>query len=161
MLRQALALKDPRRRQQVVVALALTAGAGLTYSEHANVKRQDVTVDLDVVFVALDGRNIPVRALYRGSLLEALSGLAPEEYVTAARGDSARSVVSMFAKSHGVTLWNPTRATNTWRVFQMSRVPLPVLLRGVGVSASHLQSLVSYCDEVSDLTALIDDEGEI
>lgn len=147
LLRQAQALKSTSRAAHLTACLSLMAGAGITSGELQRITWADINVTEEgTVTVTVDGRTIPVLNRYAHALRTLAQGADPSELVVPpARADTALVRMNEYARSHGMTGWSTTRAVNTWRITQMSRVPLPVLLRGTNRSASHIAQLLVHC----------------
>ena len=64
--------------------------------------------------------------------------------------DVGIGAMNSYGISHGMTDWNIWRAVATWRVYQLSRVPLPVLARGLRLSPRYLSGLLEHCPAVDD-----------
>ena len=162
LLDAATSLRSKRRRREMTVVVALTCGAGLTGAEITRTRWADITYDGDTAFVAVAGRTIPVLSAYAPALASAAGGQDPEAKVLVNTSDNGVWALHTYAREHGMDGWDVWRATNTWRVFQLCRVPLPVLARGLGLSSAHLAGLLAHCPEPDDdgLAALGDATGE-
>lgn len=153
-------LKSSRRRAELTAAVALMCGAGLTGPEVARCTFDDINVDTEGrVRVTVAGRQLPVRARFAEGLASLSADAAAGTPVWVNSTDSAVCRLHAYARSHGMAIWDPWRATNAWRVFQLGRVPLPVLARGLTISASHVAGLLNYCPipDGDAMAALFDD----
>lgn len=153
-------LQSARRRAELTAAVALMCGAGLTGQEVARCSFDDIDTDAEGrVKVTVAGRQLPVRARFAGALASLSAAAASGAPVWVNSSDSAVCTMHAYARSHGMAIWDPWRATNAWRVFQLGRVPLPVLARGLTISASHVAGLLNFCPNPDGdaLAALCDD----
>lgn len=162
LLDTATKLSSARRRRELTAVVALTCGAGLTGAEAARTSWADITCGDGAVSVHVDGRTIPVLSAYAPALAAAAEGQDPSAGVLANTTDNGVWALHDYARSHGMAGWDVWRATNTWRVHQLSRVPLPVLARGLALSPAHLAGLLAHCPTPDDeaLTALADDTDD-
>lgn len=158
----ATSLRSKRRRREMTAVVALACGAGLTGTEITRTRWADITYDGDAVFVCVAGRTVPVLSAYAAAVTGAADGQDPEAKVLVNTSDNGVAALHSYAREHGMDCWDIWRATNTWRVHQLCRVPLPVLARGLGLSAAHLAGLLAHCPEPDDdaLAALGDATGE-
>jgi hypothetical protein len=102
------------------------------------------------VWVSSGERRIPVRAQYREALLaakntvrETREGDADEDFIVNLRKREAINQMSQYVKERGAKNFDGYRAVNTWRVWALTRVPLPVLARGLNLSSGHIANLHS------------------
>lgn len=160
LLRQAQALKSATRAAQLVACVALMAGAGITSGDLKTLTWAAINVtDPEIVTVTVDERTIPILTRYTQALRAiALTAEPSHLVVPPAKRDMSLSRMNEYARNHGMSKWSTTRAVNTWRIIQMNRVPLPILLRGANRSASHIAQLLAHCPVPNGdaLTALAD-----
>lgn len=157
----ATSLRSKRRRREMTAMVALACGAGLTGAEVGRTRWADITFDGDAASVSAAGRTIPILSAYAPALASAAAGQDPDAHVLANTTGNGVWGLHTYAREHGMDGWDVWRATNTWRVHQLCRVPLPVLARGLGLSPAHLAGLLAHCPEPDDdALAALGDAGE-
>ena len=159
LLDAAMNVRSKRRRRELAAFVALTCGAGLTGTEVSRLTWADVTPKDTGATVSVAGRRVPVLSAFAAALMGAAVGQDPGAGILTNTTDNGVWLLHDYARTHGMPDWDVWRATNTWRVHQLSRVPLPVLARGANLSPAHLAGLLAYCPAPDDTSlALLGDE---
>lgn len=157
LLLKALALPSLRRREELTILLCLTAGAGLTGTEARDLDCGSITRVGHVVWVSVGGRSVPVLSRYERPLWSIVQGKKAGENLLPSTTQSM-SRLCAYVHEHGLPQWSTWRATNTWRVFQLGRVPLPFFARSINLSSRHVGHLAQYVSVPpgTDLSVLYD-----
>ena len=162
LLDAAKSVRSKRRRRELAAFVALTCGAGLTGTEVSRLTWADITPKDTGATVSVAGRRVPVLSAFAAALMGAADGQDAGAGVLTNTTDNGVWLVHDYARTHGMPDWDVWRATNTWRVHQLSRVPLPVLARGANLSPAHLAGLLVYCPAPDDTSlALLGDEPNV
>lgn len=113
------------------------------------------------MWVNVDGCSIPVLSRYEEALWQVAKTKKPNETLLPDTTVQALSRMCSYVHKHGVPLWSTWRATNTWRVFQLGRVPLPVFARSINLSSRHIGELSQFATipPGTDMTVLYDGTG--
>lgn len=146
----ALHLPSARRRKELTCMVTLSLGAGLHTQEICALTAGDITFNADSILVPTGIGAIPVLNAYAGALREVLTDQPATAPLIDNTSDVGVGAMNAYGISHGMTGWNIWRAVATWRTHQLSRVPLPVLARGLRLSARYLSGLLEHCPEVTD-----------
>lgn len=134
------------RKRNCGVAVALTLGAGLRTSEVGRLKLHDLDVTEDGIVVKPYGHNgagpreTVVRARWEDTLLAALDGLEPDDYVYRPNRDTfyPQQVTDYIKRCTTDTLSAPDlrRLRNTWiRDMIFAGVPVDIICDAAGVSS--------------------------
>ena len=153
-------LPTARRRQETTAVACLMMGGGLTGSEVVKCHWEDVRRTPDgtvIVTINGSGREVPVRWMFA----EDLWRVRPTDgggKILAASAKNAVPDLFAYARSKGLEGFEPWRAVNSWRFFQLCRLPASVAMAATGMSASQMAKLIKLIPPVAvdALTVLAD-----
>jgi integrase len=151
LLISALHLPSARRRKELTCMVALSLGAGLSTQEISALHVGDINTGAGGATVTTSIGAIPILSTYVQALHEVLADQPEAAKIISNTSDVGIGAMNAYGISHGMTGWNIWRAVATWRVYQLSRVPLPVLARGLRLSPRYLAGLLEHCQGVDDL----------
>ena len=162
LLDTAWSLREPYRSRELVACICLTAGAGFTSAMMRGLRWSAVSRDeAGVVWVAYGTSNLPVRPFYAEELVKVQALCPTDAFIFASRRVDAISELADYARRRKVPNWSASRATTTWRVHQLNRLPLPVVLAVTELSASYIARLaVARLTPVTDTSLLVETEPE-
>lgn len=152
----------PYMRRGATVLIALCAGAGLTSTEIATLRRESVVVSPDrvvTISVTNEGRvrTVPVAARYEKSLAKAIKDLPGESFVflpkrASTENDVVSAFVSRSSRPDGTPTVRARRLRNTWLVQHLTnRVDVSTLMQAAGLqSLESISRLASFVPQLSD-----------
>lgn len=154
-VRAAQLVRSARRRVELTAVLCLMFGAGLTGVEVRQTLWEHITRDeRGVVWVLIPSRTTASGDVVRIPVLSAFSPTLfdlAELYVSGRvlLRDHQNGVADLFgyARENGLVGLDPWRCVNSWRVFQLGRLPVGVVAGGASLSASHVGKLLAYLPE--------------